>query len=346
MSKNLLSPAIWLMARSPLHWQFFWLFLPGLTAGLVFLVLAALGLLDATALALGLGLAGALAFYLLAALHTRWQMGLAQLVTTLEQLLQGNLRQDLRAGERDALAHAVTQSSTIARTISGMVANVRSNAAFVAHAGNTLARSNRELSSRTEQQAASLEQTAASVVELSEAVKENAAMAQHASARAQVVRGLAEDGVTTMSAAIASIEQIQSSSRRMEEIIGVIDGLAFQTNILALNAAVEAARAGESGRGFAVVASEVRSLAQRSADAAKEIRVLITQSGQQVGQSVAGIQSAGARLAQIVGGIRDVAQDMEQIAASSAEQSDGLFQVSQAVHQLDDITQSNAHMVD
>ncbi|GAB4211106.1 MAG: hypothetical protein Fur007_00670 [Rhodoferax sp.] len=344
--KSLLSAGVWLMARSSLNLQFAWLFLPGTLAGLVFLVMALMGTLDATAVAVGLALAGLVAFYLLAALRWRWAHGLQKVDDSLAQMMAGNLRAKPQDLARDPLAEVVARSGLISQTISAMVANVRSNAAFVAHAGAALSRSSRELAERTESQASNLEQTAASVTELSEAVRENAGMAQQASSRAGAVRDLAESGVGTMSSAIGAIERIQSSSQRMEEIIGVIDGLAFQTNILALNAAVEAARAGESGRGFAVVASEVRSLAQRSAEASKEIRGLITQSTAQVRESVAGIQQAGAQLSQIVASIREVAQQMQHIAHSSEEQSSGLAQISDAVHQLDSITQSNSHMVE
>jgi biotin operon repressor len=149
-----------------------------------------------------------------------------------------------------------------------------------------------------------------------------------------------------MAEAIGSVEAIQSSTKRMDEIVGVIDGLAFQTNILALNAAVEAARAGESGRGFAVVASEVRSLAQRSAASSKEIRQLIGASSAQVATGVAQIRKAGLNITQVVEGIRGVAANMSQISASSAEQSTGLTEISAAVRQLDEITQQNAALVE
>jgi biotin operon repressor len=149
-----------------------------------------------------------------------------------------------------------------------------------------------------------------------------------------------------MTQAIASVEVIQGSAKRMDEIVSVIDGLAFQTNILALNAAVEAARAGESGRGFAVVASEVRSLAQRSAESAKEIRQLIGASSAQVAASVQSIRLAGNQFTQIVSGVRDVAANMAQISASSTEQSSGLTEITSAVRQLDEITQRNAQMVE
>jgi hypothetical protein len=227
-----------------------------------------------------------------------------------------------------------------------MVANVRSNAAFVSHAGKSLARGNQELSDRTEQQAANLEETAASVEELSSAVHENASTASVANGQAGKVRDVADQGAAVMAQAVASVEAIQANAKRMDEIVGVIDGLAFQTNILALNAAVEAARAGESGRGFAVVASEVRSLAQRSAESSKEIRLLIGTSSSQVASSVDKIRSAGAAITQIVSGIREVAASMSQISSSSAEQSANLSEITSAVRQLDEITQRNAVMVE
>jgi hypothetical protein len=230
--------------------------------------------------------------------------------------------------------------------ISVMVASVRSNAALVSNAGDALVLGNTALSDRTEQQAANLEETAASVQELSSTVAGNANSAQTANHTAQGVRESAERGARDMAQAISSVEAIEASTKRMDEIVGVIDGLAFQTNILALNAAVEAARAGESGRGFAVVATEVRSLAQRSAASAKEIRQLISASSAQVANGVAQIRTAGDNITGIVDGVRNVASSMSQISDSSNEQSNSLSEITTAVRQLDEITQQNAAMVE
>jgi len=231
-------------------------------------------------------------------------------------------------------------------SLSNVVANVRSNAAFVEHSGFILANGNRKLADRTEQQAANLQQTAASVDELSSTVQHNAHKVGHATAQAAGVSEAAISGSSTMDQAIASVEAVQASAKRMDEIVGVIDGIAFQTNILALNAAVEAARAGETGRGFAVVAAEVRSLAQRSASSSKEIRQLIAGSAAQVALSVEKIRAAGVNLTRVVSGIRDVSINMTEISASSTAQSTGLMEITTAVHQLDEITQRNSQMVE
>lgn len=284
--------------------------------------------------------------YVLAAFYRSVSDDLGQVLRATDQMVAGDLRLNISGSGQDELGRLLVSMGSLGRTVSAMVANVRSNAAFVSHSGQSLARASRDLSDRTEQQAANLEQTAASVEELASTVQENAGTAGQANGQASAVRDVADNGAAIMAEAVQSVEAIQASAKRMDEIVGVIDGLAFQTNILALNAAVEAARAGESGRGFAVVASEVRSLAQRSAESAKEIRLLIGTSSGQVASSVQKIRSAGSTITQIVHGIREVAASMSQISTSSAEQSTGLTEITSAVRQLDEITQRNAHMVE
>ena len=283
--------------------------------------------------------------YLLLALHYSVTRDIAQMVVTVEHMVSGDMRRTAVAHSKDELGQVVTAVGQLGRTVSAMVANVRSNAAFVAYAGQSLARDSQDLSDRTEQQAANLEQTSASVQDLSSAVNANAGTAGSANGQAGEVRDAAMNGADAMANAVASVEAVQANARRMDEIVGVIDGLAFQTNILALNAAVEAARAGESGRGFAVVASEVRSLAQRSAASSKEIRELIGASSAQVASSVHLIRMVGSTITEIATGIREVASSMSRISASSAEQGAGLSEITAAVRQLDEITQRNAQMV-
>ncbi len=288
----------------------------------------------------------ALLVYFLLAMHRSMSHDLAQVIAASNKMLAGDLRLSLDLTGRDEFGALGVSVAQLGRTISGMVANVRSNAAFVAHAGQSMAVGNRLLSDRTEQQASNLEETAASVEELSSTVQEGASSAGQANAQAAQLRGVADAGASAMVQAVQSVETIQAGAKRMDEIVGVIDGLAFQTNILALNAAVEAARAGESGRGFAVVASEVRSLAQRSAESAKEIRALIATSASQVASSVKCIHAAGANITQVVSGIREVAANMAKIAESNREQSVGLTEVTAAIQQIDELTQQNALMVE
>ncbi len=345
---KLLAPGVWLMRKMHLSGKVLLLAVVFfLTPALLLSQLAASG--SGSDLTLLTGLAATslvVGGYLLLAFHRSVTQDLRRVTQAMNKLVQGDLRLDLVSAGDDEFSRLGNATVKIGTTVSTMVANVRSNAAFVAHSGQSLAAGNRELSDRTEQQAANLEQTAASVEELSSTVQETAQTVLQVNQRAGKVRDVADRGVATMAEAIASVEAIQSSARRMDEIVSVIDGLAFQTNILALNAAVEAARAGESGRGFAVVASEVRSLAQRSAESAKEIRQLIGESSAQVGVSVSKIQTAGDSMTQIVSGIRDVAANMSHISTSSAEQSNGLTEITSAIRQLDEITQRNAQMVE
>lgn len=297
-----------------------------------------------TAVAVAAGLV--FLMYLTVSMHQTFVVDFMRMTGVIRRVAEGDLQVSCHIPGRDELSDTAVVVQRMISRLSATVADVRSNSALVAHAGNHLAHSSRNLADRTEQQAANLEQTAASVHQLSSAVQQNAATASEVDHQAVGVRDAAESGAQSMSAAVASVEAIHQSTGRMNEIIGVIDSLAFQTNILALNAAVEAARAGEQGRGFAVVASEVRNLAQRSGESAREIRALIQASTSQIETSVSQIRSAGVGITQVVAGIRGVAANMSQISTATTEQSTGLHEISCAVAQLDEITQRNAQMVD
>jgi methyl-accepting chemotaxis protein len=216
----------------------------------------------------------------------------------------------------------------------------------VATASAQIAQGNNDLSARTEQQASALEQTAASMEELSSTVRQNADNARQGNQLAQNASTVAVRGGEVVGQVVDTMKGINDASRKIADIIGVIDGIAFQTNILALNAAVEAARAGEQGRGFAVVASEVRSLAGRSAEAAKEIKGLISDSVQRVEQGTVLVDQAGTTMAEVVAAIRRVTDIMGEISAASTEQSQGVAQVGEAVTQMDQATQQNAALVE
>lgn len=227
-----------------------------------------------------------------------------------------------------------------------IVGDVRDGAQTIATASAQIASGNMDLSSRTEEQASSLEETASALEELTSTVRQNAENAAHASKLAASAEGIAAKGGEVVSRVVGTMDAINASSKQISDIIGVIDGIAFQTNILALNAAVEAARAGDQGRGFAVVASEVRLLAKRSADAAKEIKLLIGDSSAKVGAGSALVAEAGATMVEIVASVRRVTDIMSEISLASQEQSIGIEQINVAISQMDQVTQQNAALVE
>ena len=262
-----------------------------------------------------------------------------------ESMAQGDLATEvtLRAGDQHSLLHAM---ASMRQSLANIVREVRHGTDAIALASNEIAAGNSDLSARTESQASSLEETAASMEELTSTVKQNAENAVHASQLAGTASEVAKRGGTVVGQVVQTMGAVHASSRKIVDIIGVIDGIAFQTNILALNAAVEAARAGEQGRGFAVVASEVRSLAQRSAEAAKEIKQLIHESVQNVEQGSQLVDQAGATMSEVVDSVRRVTEIITEIATASAEQSQGIDQINEAISNMDSVTQQNAALVE
>ena len=292
--------------------------------------------------ALGAALATAVGLWL-----TRSIKGpIVQAVKVAQTVATGDLTSHIEVKSSDETGQMMQALKDMNEQLAQTVARVRSGADAIATASAQIASGNLDLSERTEQQASSLEETAASMEELTSTVKQNADNARQADQLAQSASEVAVKGGAVVAQVVDTMGSINASSKKIVDIIGVIDGIAFQTNILALNAAVEAARAGEQGRGFAVVASEVRSLAQRSADAAKEVKALIGDSVHKVETGSAQVAQAGRTMAQIVASIRRVTDIMAEIAAASNEQTLGIEQVNQAIAQMDSVTQQNAALVE
>ncbi|KQY99380.1 hypothetical protein ASD45_00130 [Pseudolabrys sp. Root1462] len=276
------------------------------------------------------------------------------LIAPIKQL--GSIMRKMAAGDmqvvyegsiqNDEIGDLIRSASDTTRRISNSLANIKSSTNEVNSASAEISTSTTDLSQRTEEQAASLEETSAAMEELAATVRKNAENAQLANQDAAMTREVAERGGQVVAKAVNAMARIEESSRKVSDIIGVIDEIARQTNLLALNAAVEAARAGEAGRGFAVVASEVRSLAQRSSQAAKDIKDLITNSNGQVKDGVDLVNKAGASLNEIVESIKKVAVVVSEIANASAEQATGIDQINRALTQMDEVTQQNSALVE
>ncbi|AWH33105.1 MULTISPECIES: methyl-accepting chemotaxis protein [Stenotrophomonas] len=271
---------------------------------------------------------------------------LGQLSTLLQAIAEGDLTARMDGQFNGVFARMRDDANTTVAQLTQIVGQIQASTSSITLAAGEIASGNSDLSRRTEQQAANLEETAASMEELTSTVRQNAEHARQANQLAIGAHGVASQGGEVVGQVVTTMSAIEASSKKIAEIISVIDGIAFQTNILALNAAVEAARAGEQGRGFAVVASEVRTLAQRSAAAAKEIKGLIDDSVGKVNEGSALVHQAGATMGEIVASVQRVTDIMAEISAASQEQSAGIEQVNQTVVQMDETTQQNAALVE
>jgi aerotaxis receptor len=311
------------------------------------LLMAGLGLAAdglAWKLLAALGVAGTLAAW--AELHRSIARPLREATSAVYALAGGDLSHPVEAGRDDEIGRLQLALRQLNVNLTAIVGDVRRNVASIEHATREIAAGNGDLASRTEAQAASLEQTASSLAQIAASAGQNLDSAVRADGMVMAASSIAGSGGQAVTRVGDTMERISASATRIVDIIGLIDGIAFQTNILALNAAVEAARAGEQGRGFAVVAGEVRSLAQRSAAAAKEIKALIEASVQQVGEGNLLVGDAGQTMRQVVDSVRDAAAIMHGITGASREQGAGIDQVNAAMAQLDQITRENAALVE
>ena len=302
---------------------------------------------NAKLLLLGLALVAiALAVFMAIAVTRSIVQPIQRALNTANRVADGDLTSDIAANSTDEPGQLLSALQRMNESLSKVVTTVRQGSEGVSTASAESASGNHDLSARTESQASALEQTAASMEELSSTVKQNADSARQANQLAMNASTVAVKGGAVVAQVVDTMRGINDASRKISDIIQVIDGIAFQTNILALNAAVEAARAGEQGRGFAVVASEVRSLAGRSADAAKEIKQLINASVERVEQGTTLVDEAGTTMTEVVDSIKRVTDLMGEISAASNEQAAGVAQVGEAVSQMDQVTQQNAALVE